>query len=295
MIARRVVKVMMSRSMKVAGFFVLSFLDAAVSPLNAASIHPGGTMLGVSWGGSSYHVDVATGTAVELSRPGHFFNAMAKDNFGNFYASDNWNRIYSIDPITGAAQLRANISGFGNSESIRGMAYSNNGQLYAVSNTTFGDIARFFKIDLSTGDASLVGSTGMVGLQSLAVAPDNTFYSFQLSGFGFGDLGLVSIDPATGLATDINALDDESSSGMQSLAFGHAGDLYGMGQGGGGQGIIFRVDTTDGHLTQLALVPVGLRGMEFLPIPEPRSLTLLLIASTALVSRRAEQRLRLVP
>jgi hypothetical protein len=233
--------------------------------------------LGVSWDGFSYRVNVATGAATQLSRPDEFFNAMARNSAGEFFASDNFNAIYAIDPVSGAAALVTGIAGLGDSQSIRGMAFTANDRLLAVASTPFGvSIDLLYELDLTTGQGTLIGSTGLEGLQSLAIAGSGVVYSFDLD-----DRGLVTIDPATGATVDVSTVNGTQGATIQSLALDRRGALYGI-----GQSAIYLVNRKTGVLTELADFTLDVRGIEF-AVPEPGAGWLMAaVAAMGAIARR---------
>lgn len=97
-------------------------------------------------------------------------------------------------------------------------------------------------------------------------------------------MGLVTIDPISGIATDVNPLDDAQGSSIQSLAFANDGLLYCM-----GQGAIYTVNVSNGSLSRPVIFNVDIRGIEFLPIPEPSmsALFMVLVCATSLYRSRA--------
>jgi hypothetical protein len=245
------------------------------------------SLIGVSWEGFTYRIDPLTGGSVELSRPGIPFNSLARDLAGNFIAGGGGvdDNLYRINPVDGSAQLMTHIitPGF---ETIRGLAFAPNDDLFAIerpwSTSTGRSVNYLYKIDVDTGNATLVGETGLFGLQSLAISKEGAMYSFDLEGNG---LGLVTIDPVSGIASDVNPTDNAQGSGIQSLAFSSNGSLYAM-----GQGAIYTVNVSNGSLSRLVNFNVDIRGIEFLPIPEPSTAALVMTLICAASSRRCRRK-----
>jgi hypothetical protein len=246
--------------------------------VHGATVVSRDTLLAVSWDGFSYHVDVATGSATMLARPERLFNAMARSSDGTFLASDNSNRLHTIDPLNGVAQFFLSVQGAGLNETIRGMAFTHDERLLAVMSTPFDTIDSFYEINLITGQAVPIGNTGLSALQSLAISPRGVVYSFDIGPAG---RGLVTIDTATGTATDVNPLQGAQSAAIQALAFRNDGSLFGIGQNG-----IYVVDVHTGIVTRTSDFSIDIRGAEFV-IPEPSGMDLLVVLLAGVyVSRR---------
>jgi len=85
--------------------------------------------------------------------------------------------LYSIDTTTGIATLIGALGGLVGNYSQGGLAFDSNGDLWAITdrrivNGEIADLAsQVFKIDVSSGAASLVNSTAEVGFESLAIGP----------------------------------------------------------------------------------------------------------------------------
>jgi len=85
--------------------------------------------------------------------------------------------LYSIDTNTGIATQIGALGGLVGEYSQGGLAFDSNGDLWAITdrrivNGEIADLAsQVFKIDVSSGTASLVNSTAAVGFESLAIGP----------------------------------------------------------------------------------------------------------------------------
>ena len=122
-------------------------------------------------------------------------------------------------------------------------------------------IAPLYRIDLPSGVATLLGSTGVESIQSLAMSPSGVLYGFSINSTG---AGLVTINQSTGVATDVNPLIGDQNTAMQAMAFAQDGSLYGVGGGN-----LFQISTTTGATTKLFSLNADVRGMAFIPVPEP--------------------------
>jgi hypothetical protein len=145
-----------------------------------------------------------------------------------------------------------------------GLTFDCNGELYASSDSR----RSLYRIDTSTGVATLVGVEGGLGAQitGLAARRDGVY------GIGSsGDENLYRIDTASGQATLIGAL----GAGLQftdgGLDFDAAGQLWGVADMTGSSinaepSILFRIDPTSGAATY---VGATLTGVESMAITEP--------------------------
>lgn len=92
-----------------------------------------------------------------------------------------------------------------------------------------------------------------VTLASLDFAPDGTLYGWNIF------TGLLTVDPATGVVTDVSPGHDAETHVISSIAFGWDGTLYGFGDyfsAPAGDGWIFTIDTrTGGHRRETYMGP----------------------------------------
>jgi hypothetical protein len=262
------------------------FLMVTSLMMGAARVGRAGSIIGVEFDFTNSDVisiDQNTGAAVRIGLSGYAgLNSLARNSAGTLYSvattpGTTNGSLITINPNTGAGTFVASVQA-----DIRELAFSPSGDLFGIRFN--GSLSPPFqpddlvKIDVHTGAVTTVGNTGL-GLQSLAFSPSGTLYSYDLGLDGFVDkgLGLVTLDPTTGKATDVNPSDVGVS--IQALTYSPGGTLYAVGnQGSGLSSELFTVNTSTGGLT---LVGSGgfqdARGIEFLSgsVPEPASLVLL--------------------
>ena len=217
-------------SLRTIQIVALCIFCAPARPIAAAII---GVTFGEN-GGISQSVKIGeeTGKGFVFAPTGFFaLNALAKHSAGILVSAGE-------DPDYGATKLLVFIdprTGFGSAgplldfgevaPDIRGLAFSPDGILYAVNNTgPPGGLNPddLFIVDLNTGFGTLVGHTGVTGLQDLAFSPSGVLYGWDVNE------GLVIIDPANGIATDVNTLQDGNTA-IQAISFTPAGELLGAG------------------------------------------------------------------
>lgn len=194
----------------------------------------------VSWPGSSYKIDSGTGAGVLLGASGFAsLNCLAVDGSGNYYTFSGATLV-KIDGNTGVGTNVCSTS----ASDFRAASFSPTGELYAVQNgggTTVNDI--LVKIDVNTCALAPVGNMGVPGVQGLAFNAAGDLYGFETgSGSGTG-FGLMKVNPATGVATDVNPGEPGMAATMQCLSFNSSGQLF------GGRDQLYSVNITTGAVT----------------------------------------------
>jgi hypothetical protein len=223
---------------------------------------------------------------------GEFLSSASGLNFGNlndlakgpdgFLYSATWDsnssiprKLVQLNPLTGQSIPLVTLDFGAERADVRGLAFSPSGTLFALNDIEMLNSTpdNLYTINIQTGHATLVGNTGVGGLQSLAFSPAGVLYGWDLNG-----LGLVQINPVTGVATDVNP----SLNGfldIQALTFGPDGTLYGA------RNALYTIDPSTGVTT---LVGSGgysnVYGMAVgpasIPVPEPSSIVLVAIGFT---------------
>lgn len=120
-------------------------------------------------------------------------------------------------------------------------------------NTGPDEVMSLFNIDTNTGESTLIGSTGIAGLQGLAVNP-LTGDVFATGGYDDASAaGLYQIDPTTGTASYIGG-----TGNFVALDFSPDGVLYGVGAlGNTDDGVaddLYTIDLETGLATPVAIL-----------------------------------------
>ena len=190
-------------------------LSFALNPVRPVR---GPTLLAVDVGGEVYRVDAFTGETTYVGYSGFGgTSALARDAGGRIFTATSVGLI-ELDPITGLGTLIGPIG----LNQIRGMSFAADGMLYLITTTLPNYVDILHRYDPATGVTTLVGSTGRSGIQSLT-AWGNQLVAWDLFQIG---AGLVAIDPATGVATDLNPA-VSGAVNVQALATGPDGRILG--------------------------------------------------------------------
>ena len=203
-------------------------------------------------------------------------NSLSSNSFGVLYSAPNAGpSLITIDLSTGAGTSGATIN-LGVAPDIRGLAFSPGNVLFAANNTGPGGLLNpdeLYSINTSTGVGTLVGATGISGLQSLEFSSVGMLYGWDV------DIGLVTINTTTGVASDVNPAIGGTAA-IQSIAFAPDGTLYGA------CNALFTIDVATGATT---LVGSGgysdVRGIEYVAaVPEPSTLALFVMGFAVLIT-----------
>jgi outer membrane protein assembly factor BamB len=139
---------------------------------------------------------------------------------GGSYGSSSDATLYDLDAHTGLAS-HPRVTGL---DHLVGIAFLPTGALYGLtSKAALRHPNSLFQIDPVTGNATLVGATGLAGIVEgdLTAGPDGRLYGlYDLEGM---ERRLFTVDPATGAATVFGTSLAGDPSGM---AFGPDGRLY---------------------------------------------------------------------
>ena len=186
--------------------------------------------------------------------------------------------LVQLDPATGALLSSVPITFGGNPLEVLDLAAQpGTGLIYGTSFTSTVPGTSIYTIDKTSGGATLVGATGVIGV-TLAFAPDATLY---MSSATFGDTGnqtgsfLHTVNPLTGAILSTVAI-----APLPSGNFVHIGGLgvrptdgalFAAGREAtvSQRGDIYTLSTT-GTATRVGSTGVGEVGdLAFTPIPEP--------------------------
>ena len=239
----------------------------------AIAVGPGlalATMLGTGFDGTLYQIEEADGSGSAIGAAGSGLNSAASDGNGLVYSvtNDTLVEIQSDGSSILGAQLDRAID-------ARGIAFSLGGVLFAIEGEFGFDDDILVTIDVVTGAVATIGSMGIDQVQGLAFAPNGTLYAWD------GNAGLLTVDPSTGLATDVNPAEGGTFA-IQTIEFAPDGTLY------GGNEELFEISVADGTTSTIGSGNyTDVRGLAFLPEPGIGLLTLAGVLTLGLLRRRS--------
>ena len=227
--------------------------------------------------------------------------------FPDFQPQPNVSHLIQINPVSGA--LVSDIGQITDGVGGPGIAISDlaiqpgTGVLYGIESTeaeggTKTQLGNLYTINRITGVATLVGPTGIQNA-SLAFAPNGTLYITTANvnpddpSGAFIDVNVDTVDPSTGrIRTSV-----PTPMFWAALAFDPTTGLLFGGTGGGNDltsvsGDIFEIDPATGniagHVSTTGKNFVG--DLDFRPVPEPISLTLMATGLAAILCYRRRER-----
>ena len=208
-------------------------LSSAVCALTLVfSIPSHAALLGVTFAGDVYSISETTAAGTLIDPSGvERLNSLTEDGAGGFLsavsappAAGGGGELVSINSSTGVGTIGASIDLGITPVSIRALAVSPTGVLFASNNPDPGSvtaISQLYTLNATSGVGTLIGEMGVAGMQALAFEADGTLYGWNGGGLpGSTTVGLVTLNTATGLATDVDPSVDAQGFNLQSIAFG---------------------------------------------------------------------------
>jgi len=182
-----------------------------------------------------------------------------------FNAGSPLAHLATVNTQTGAATPIGAATGV----PLQAMAFGPDGTLYAGSFTT----NNLYKVNISTGAPTLVGSLGFNSIMDLAWdAANNTMYAIASPpGCGAPVSSFYSINLATGAGSLISNVAADNC--LMALAADSLGRLFATGFM---TGALFQIDAVTGNTTNIGNTGVfATMGAAAAPVPEPSSMLLL--------------------
>ena len=205
-----------------------------------AAAEPIGYSVRSDFDGQLYSIDLATGDATAIGATGFDdIECLSFSADGTLYGvDDDTDQLLTIDTGTGAGTV---VGALGVDFTDCGLTFDAAGNLFMSSDAP----PDLFQLDPETGAATLVGSQGQE-VTGLAANCDTIY------GLGGDDTdNLVTIDPATGEATEVGPLINVTvSDGGIDFDVGPDGLLWGINDED--PSVIFTIDITTGEATVVA-------------------------------------------
>jgi hypothetical protein len=258
--------------------FVVTALTLWGAPLRAA------TIFGIDFAGQVIGINTSTGVGTLIGASGvSATSSLASNNSGVFYTVDAVGsaRLDTINPGSGLATTGPFVTGLGAFTFLNGLAFSSSGVLYADAETTSGPLTtNLFTIDTTTGVATSIGVITVGAITDLAFGPSGTLYAWDVAG------GLRTVNTSTGAGTlvqsGLSGLPD-----IRGLRFDANGTLYAAGFTD-----FYTIDPTTSAPTFIGTPGFSdIRGLAFASVPEPSTLTALVIGLIALAAVNRRKRL----
>lgn len=201
----------------------------------------------------------------------------------------NPNSLVTINPATGLV-TEIGLPGVGAFGDIKFSPTS--GILYG-----FGNNGNLYTINLTTGAATLVGSSGNTNvIRGAGMAADS---SGVLWGTPDSITGLYTYSTSNGAETLVTPFSGASLIGhVSALSFDPSdGTLFGADETNGGATDLITIDTSTGFITDIGSTVNNLDAMDFSPtqVPEPSSLILLTLTAAGAASHAWRRRRTLQP
>ena len=217
---------------------------------------------GINAQGELYQISGANGSGTLVASSGlSGIGAMARRFDWNLCVS-TWNggsisKLYALDAFNGQTSFMTNVQ-LGN---IRALAFKTSTLLYAVNDPSpINGPDNLYTVDLTTGNATLVGPIGFNGVEELAF-DFTTLYAWDIGDSGIG-AGLITIDLATGAGTDVNPAVGGDANAVQSLAYSSLHNLL-----YGAWDKLYVIDRTTGEIALIGDGDYwGLRGLDHLSL-----------------------------
>ena len=230
-----------------------------------------GRMVGVSWLGGLYEIDLATGGTTSLGSLGvSRLNSLAMRSDGTLWTAragdvdtGEPSRLYTIDPVSVTATL---VTEMDPSVDVRGLSWTNDGDLVAMLEIP-GTTAQYARIDPVTGAiTNLAGFAGHNRSQSLETTPDGDMVVWDI------DSGIYRFADDGSNFTQLSPVFQGSES-IQSLSFAADGNLYGSSTEPiapqASRGVLFLIDQETWLPIRVGQhdTPFDMRGMAYIPAP----------------------------
>ncbi len=167
------------------------------------------------------------------------------DDIGTLYALDfDLESLVTVDVITGERTVVGPLLNFPTGQTIAGLSYNvTNDTMYAISTNGVDDTI-LYTVDLTSGEATLIGSLGItIGIWLEIDNEGNAFSADIVTD------AIYSVNLETGQATIIGTPFDIDIEFAQEATFDHVHDvLYMAAYTGGGTGGIYIVDRDTGEI-----------------------------------------------
>ncbi|MBS1722210.1 MAG: hypothetical protein JSS66_04290 [Armatimonadetes bacterium] len=203
----------------------------------------------ITWTGQLIDVNSQTGARAVIAQT-NLTNTNSMAMAGGTILVATGGKIYSVNRNTGATNLVCTMS-FADDTDIRGLAVDPNGKLWAVTNSSPSD--KLWQVSTSTGAGTLVGETGMLGIQALDFDAFGQLWAWNVD--PTQGVGLCRLNRRNGTGFDINPGVGNVTS-IQSICFDANNNLYGANTA------LYRINQTTGDVQLVGGSLGDVRGIE---------------------------------
>jgi hypothetical protein len=263
-----------------------SLFTAAISRTDASTLY-GATSSGGP--GELWIIDKTTGTAIQDVGPlndsvgtnyavtGLAFNPITGVLFGST-GNSSGQKLLTINPATALVTVVGSFNA-GARNTMADLAFDQDGNLFGIGANP---VPTLHSINLSTGQATAIGSSGLPGFTAgggLDISSGGIFYAVP-QGNDFG-----TYNRTTGAYTFIgtSATPAGSPSSYGALAF-DGNTLYGVNEGEGITPHLVTFDVSSGHITDIGPTVTNIDGIAFQPTPVQPALTIQRVTNSVVLS-----------
>lgn len=227
-------------------------------------------------------IDPGAQTVLATSYTGNYFgldfNSTGTTLYGLLYTGPGAAQLDSLSLNDGSVLGSVGVTGIDSGETVTGLAVGPNNFAHLTAYNA--GVSKLYTIDLTTGNTALVGVMTNAGLiVDIAASPGGDLVVHNATTDTFD-----VVNPDTGILTTIGShgIDANNTQGMD---FDPAsGLLYAAVYSGGGVNTYGTVSIFDGSVTPIAGLLSG--EYEIAIVPEPGSLSLLMVAGALMFRRR---------
>lgn len=201
-------------------------------------------------------------------------------------ANSSGQSLLTINPASGLVTVVGAFNTGIAGNTMADIAFDTSGHLFGIGSSAN---SALFSINLSSGQATIIGSSGVTGTSGggLAISTGGIFYGTPV-GTNFG-----TYNPTTGAFANIaNPAKPAGGGAYAALDFDDSGILYGLNSGPGAPPPthLVTINPANGAVTDIGSSVDALDAIAFQPVPEPGTMALLIGSGVMGVLIKARRR-----